>query len=261
MKREPTREVASLSGVTFAYNGHQVLEGVDLDLEERDFAAIIGPNGGGKTTLMKILLGLLRPQRGQVLLFGEPPQRTAHRVGYVPQDIHANKHFPISALDVVLMGLLRPGRLFRRYSRDDHRAAEEALDQMEMWPERHKRMEELSGGQRQRVFIARALVSNPQALFLDEPTASVDAMGQTDLYSHLKRLNERITILVVTHDLMVLSSYVKSVICVNRSLIHHHAPEVTPDMLRLGYRCPVELLGHGHLPHRVLPCHGGPCCE
>ncbi len=253
--------VASMSGVSFSYNGHPVLEDVTLEIEARDFVAVIGPNGGGKTTLLKLLLGLLVPGKGFVRLFGENPRKAAHRVGYVPQDIHTNTHFPISAMDVVLMGRLRPGRRMRSYSREDRKAAEAALDRMEMWEERHRRMDELSGGQRQRVFIARALASDPEALFLDEPTASVDALGQTDLFTHLKELNRNLTILVVTHDLLVLSTYVKSVVCVNRQLIHHHAPEITEDILRLGYRCPVELVGHGHLPHRVLPLHGGKCGE
>ncbi len=250
-------EVASLRRVTYAYNGHPVLEDVDLTIGAGDFAAVIGPNGGGKTTLLKLLLGLLKPQTGTVTLFGESPVKTAHRVGYVPQDVHINRFFPLTVLELTLMGRLGPGRLLRRYSPKDLAAAEAALDRMEMLAYRKARLDELSGGQRQRVFIARALASEPEALFLDEPAAGVDSAGQKDLYSHLKELNDRMTILVVTHDLLVLSTYVKSVVCVNRALVHHPSPEVTEDMLRLGYQCPVELLGHGHLPHRVLPLHGG----
>jgi|YNPBryantNP2012_1023418.scaffolds.fasta_scaffold15776_2 zinc transport system ATP-binding protein len=249
-------EVAVFRGVTYAYNSHPVLENVDLKVLAGDFAAVIGPNGGGKTTLLKLLLGLLKPQRGTVALFGAPPGKTAHRVGYVPQDAHINRFFPLTVLEMTLMGRLGPDRLFRGYSAHDVKAAEAALDRMEMLPYRKARLDELSGGQRQRVFIARALASEPDALFLDEPASGVDAAGQKDLYSHLKELNDRMTILVVTHDLLVLSTYVKSVVCVNRSVIHHGAPEVTHDMLRLGYQCPVELLAHGHLPHRVLPLHG-----
>ncbi|MEJ5365157.1 MAG: ATP-binding cassette domain-containing protein [Desulfosoma sp.] len=247
---------AALRRVTYAYNSHPVLEDVDLTIYTGDFTAVIGPNGGGKTTLLKLLLGLLKPRTGTVTLFGEEPAKTAHRVGYVPQDVHINRFFPLTVLELTLMGRLGPGHLLRHYSAKDVAAAEAALDRMEMLAYRKARLDELSGGQRQRVFIARALASEPEALFLDEPAAGVDSAGQKDLYSHLKELNDHMTILVVTHDLLVLSTYVKSVVCVNRSLVHHPSPEVTADMLRLGYRCPVELLGHGHLPHRVLPLHG-----
>ncbi len=250
-------EVARLQHVSYAYNSHTVLENVDLTISAGDFAAVIGPNGGGKTTLLKLLLGLLKPRSGTVTLFGQAPAKAAHRVGYVPQDVHINRFFPLTVLELALMGRLGPGRLLRRYSAKDLTAAEAALDRMEMLAYRKARLDELSGGQRQRVFIARALASEPEALFLDEPAAGVDSVGQKDLYSHLKELNDRMTILVVTHDLLVLSTYVKSVVCVNRSLVHHPSPEVTENMLRLGYQCPVELLGHGHLPHRVLPLHGG----
>ncbi len=255
MKKSKLAEVAQLRQVTYAYNKHPVLEDVDLTIYSGDFAAIIGPNGGGKTTLLKLLLGLLKPQSGSVTLFGDTPSKSVHRVGYVPQDAHMHRFFPLTVLELTLMGRLGPGHFFRRYTARDVSAAEAALDRMEMLPYKKARLDELSGGQRQRVFIARALASEPDALFLDEPAAGVDSAGQTDLYSHLKELNDRITILVVTHDLLVLSTYVKSVVCVNRSVIHHPSPEVTEDMLRLGYSCPVELLGHGHLPHRVLPLH------
>ncbi|ROQ90699.1 metal ABC transporter ATP-binding protein [Desulfosoma caldarium] len=257
MKQKMSAEVALVRQVTFAYNNHPVLEGVDLTIHAGDFAAVIGPNGGGKTTLIKLLLGLLKPQKGSVTLFGETPAKTVHRVGYVPQDAHLHRFFPLTVLELTLMGRLGPGHFYRRYTAEDLKAAEAALDRMEMLPYRKARLDELSGGQRQRVFIARALASQPDALFLDEPAAGVDSAGQTDLYTHLKELNERLTILVVTHDLLVLSSYVKSVVCVNRSLVHHPSPEVTEDILRFGYPCPVELLAHGHVPHRVLPLHGG----
>lgn len=257
MKKQFSEEVAVVRQVTFAYNNHPVLEDVDLTIHAGDFAAVIGPNGGGKTTLLKLLLGLLRPQKGSVTLLGDTPSKTVHRVGYVPQDAHMHRFFPLTVIELTLMGRLGPGHFFRRYTAEDVAAAEAALDRMEMLAFRKARLDELSGGQRQRVFIARALASQPDALFLDEPAAGVDASGQTDLYTHLKDLNDRLTILVVTHDLLVLSTYVKSVVCVNRSLVHHPSPEVTDDMLRLGYPCPVELLGHGHLPHRVLPLHGG----
>jgi len=152
------------------------------------------------------------------------------------------------------MGRLRTGRGWARHTRNDHRMAGEALGQLEIWNLRHRRIGDLSGGQLQKAFIARALVTEPEILFLDEPTASVDAKGQADFYGLLKKLNETITIVLASHDVMVLSSYVKSVACVNRDLLYHDAAEVTADMLDMAYACPVDIIAHG-LPHRVLPDH------
>lgn len=249
--REPIVEVQNL---WFTYNGNTVLRDVNLTMRKGDFVAVIGPNGGGKTTLLKLLVGLLQPQRGTIRVFGRPPRDAAPRIGYVPQDIHVNKSFPISVLHTVVMGRLRGGGGWRRFSRKDRVLAQHALEQVEMWGYRKQRMGALSGGQRQRVFVARALVSEPELLFLDEPTASVDTKGQTDFYEFLKELNDTVTIVVVSHDLMVLSSYVKSVACVSREVFFHDAPEITKDMLEKAYHCPVELIAHG-VPHRVFPMH------
>jgi zinc transport system ATP-binding protein len=151
---------------------------------------------------------------------------------------------------------MRGGGGWRRFSGPDKIAARQALERVEMWEYRKRRIGELSGGQRQRVFMARALVGEPKILLLDEPTASVDQKGQTDFYALLKELNENVTIVVVSHDLMVLSSYIKSVACVNQQVFFHDAPEITKDMLEMAYHCPVELIAHG-VPHRVLPKHSG----
>jgi len=180
----------------FSIGGHAILKDVNLTLEQREFLAVIGPNGGGKTTLLKLMLGLLRPDRGKIEIFGGRPDRYSHRIGYVPQHVDSNKRFPISVFDVTLMGRLQPGMKRTAHRGKDRTAAEEALRRMEMWEFRNHRIGELSGGQRQRVFIARALASEPDMLFLDEPTASVDAKGQTEFYNILKTLNETITIVV-----------------------------------------------------------------
>jgi zinc transport system ATP-binding protein len=252
--------VIEIKKLNFSYNDQPVLRDVNLTLHQGDFVAMIGPNGGGKTTLLKLMLGLLNAGSGDVRIFNKPPQAVSHRIGYVPQDVHVNKNFPISVLDVVLMGKLRPGRGWSRHSQQDRQAAINALDQVEMKKFRDQRIGELSGGQKQRVFVARALVTDPELLFLDEPTASIDTKGQNEFYALLKELNKTITILIVSHDLMVISGSIKSVICVNQKLHYHGHAELTSEMIEMMYdctadeTCPVELIAHG-LPHRVLHKH------
>ena len=250
---EPIIEV---SRVWFSFNGQPVLQDVDLRVPPGDYLVVIGPNGGGKTTLLKLMLGLLEPTRGTVRVFGQSPRKAAHRIGYVPQDVHINKTFPVSVLDVVLMGRLRSGKGRSRHSRLDRLAAQAALEQLGVWVYRDRRIGELSGGQLQRVFIARALVSAPEVLFLDESTASIDAQSRGEFYEALTELNRTVTIVAVSHDMMILSSHVKSVACVNRDLHHHDSGEITQEMLDATYRCPVDLVAHG-VPHRVLCRHEG----
>ena len=253
--------IVRIDNLCFSYSGQPVLENVDLMVREGDFIAMIGPNGGGKTTLLKLMLGLLKSDRGTIRIMGQPPGRISHQIGYVPQDVNINRNFPITALDVVLMGKLAPGSRWSLNSARDRQDALEALDRIDMARHAQRRISELSGGQRQRVFIARALVARPRLLLLDEPTASIDSRGQTEFFSLLKRLNETVTIVVVSHDLLVVSIYVKSVACVNRRLHYHHQAEITGSMLEAMYPCtdeavcPVELITHGHLPHRVLQHH------
>jgi zinc transport system ATP-binding protein len=246
--------IIELKNVDFSYNHHAILKDVNIKVYANDFIAVIGPNGGGKTTFLKLMIGLLQVDHGSVRIMGQPPQKVSHRIGYVPQDVNANKNFPISVMDVVLMGCLRSDRIWTHPTKMDRTSAKEALEKMEMLKYHKRRIGELSGGQRQRVFIARALAGNPEILFLDEPTASVDTHGQTELYFLLKELNKNVTILVISHDLMVVSSYIKSVICVNQCVHQHDAAEMTQEMLDMAYQCPVELIAHG-LPHRVLGKH------
>ena len=252
--------IIDIHNLNFSYNSQPVLKDINLSVTAGDFIAMIGPNGGGKTTLLKLMLGLLNAKSGTKRIFGERPQDVSHRIGYVPQDVHINKNFPISALDVVLMGKLRPGKRWSRHSRQDRMAALSALEQVEMKKYRDHRIGDLSGGQKQRVFVARALVTDPDLLFLDEPTASIDTKGQNEFYTLLKVLNRKITIIVVSHDLMVISGYIKSVVCVNQRLYYHGHAELTGEMIEMMYNCtaedtcPVELIAHG-LPHRVLHKH------
>ena len=248
------RPVIEVSHVNFSYNGSPVLTDVSLTVSEREFLAFIGPNGGGKTTLLKLMLGLLKPDSGSIRIFDRPPAEASHRIGYVPQDVTYNRSFPISVMDVVLMGRMRFHG--KRLTRKDRAAARQALEQLEMHDHRNTRIDDLSGGQKERVFIARALATEPHILFMDEPTANLDNAGRSDLYALLKEINRTRTIIVVSHDMMVLSSYVTSVACISNSLHYHGRAEITEGMLDMGYQCPVELIAHG-LPHRVLKPHGG----
>lgn len=255
------KPIIELGGIWFTANGRTVLKDVNLEIQANDFIAMIGPNGGGKTTLLKIMLGLLKPHQGTVRVFGKPPGEVSHRIGYVPQNIHINTQFPISSLDVVLMGKLEPGKRWSRYSKKDRFAAHEVLEKMEMGAYCGRKIGELSGGQRQRVFIARALITQPEVLFLDEPTSSIDTKGQAEFYALLKDLNKNITIVVVSHDLLMLSNYVKSVACVNQNLHYHDQAKVTGESLEticpsctVEEYCPVELVAHGS-PQNIIKKH------
>jgi len=239
----------------YAYDNVPILQDITFHLEQGDFLGILGPNGGGKTTLLKLLLGILKPNRGVIKILGEAPHDAKNRVGYVPQNTGFNITFPISVFDLALMGRMSPSRMGRRFSAEDRLKVGELLRKVGMWDYRHVPVGKLSGGQRQRVFIARSLATEPQILFLDEPTASVDSEFETNLYELLRELNERVTVVVITHDIGVISRYVKSVACVNRTLMFHGEGRITSEMLEGAYQCPVDLIAHG-LPHRVLPEHG-----
>lgn len=252
--------IIEVKHLDFTYTGEAVLKDVNLTIPEKDFVAVIGPNGGGKSTLFKLILGLLKPGKGTILVDGKSPREASPCIGYVPQNVHINGSFPITVMDVVLMGKLGSKQgLFRR-SAANRRDALAALERMGMAGHADKKIGMLSGGQRQRVFIARALATQPRLLLLDEPTASIDTKGHTDLYRLLSEINQDVTILVVSHDLLVISRYVKSVACVNKGLHYHDQAEITGDMFGTMYRCtveevcPVELVAHG-LPHRVLAEH------
>jgi zinc transport system ATP-binding protein len=247
-------EVIRLEDVWVQYDGLPVLEAISLSLHERDFLGIIGPNGGGKTTLLKVLLGLIQPSRGQVRIFGRSPEEGRRFIGYVPQYTKFDHDFPISVWDVAMMGRLVQRGLFRRYTREDKRVVAEALRQVDMLEFQDRQIGQLSGGQRRRVYIARALASDPKVLLLDEPTASVDSRVLGNIYELLQELNERVTMILVSHDIGVVSSYVKTIACLNHRLIYHASKEITAEMLEAAYQCPVDLIAHG-MPHRVFEHH------
>ncbi len=242
-------ELVKLNQISISFDKICVLKDVNLTIKQGDFVGIIGPNGGGKTTLLKVILGLLKPTTGKRLVAGNCI------LGYVPQYSQFERDFPIRVWDVVLMGRLGRRMIFKRYDNTDRKMAEDALEAVDMVPFKNYQVSKLSGGQRQRVMIARALAAQPKMLLLDEPTANVDCQHGYDLYELLKKLNdERVTIVMVSHDMSAISTYVKQIACVNKTLFYHDSKEITTEMLEATYGCSFELLGHG-IPHRVLKKH------
>ena len=249
------KKVVKLEDVWVQYNGVPILEGINLAIEPDDFLGIIGPNGGGKTTLLKIILGLISPSRGKVSVLGKPPEKSRSKIGYVPQHNLFDRDFPISVGDVVLMGRYGKSGLFRRYSSEDRRATQDALQTVGMLDYKDRQMGKLSGGELQRIFIARALVAEPKLLLLDEPTASVDPAMQTEFYELLEKLKKQMAIVLVSHDISAISIYVDKLACLNRQLHYHGSKEITPEILEATYKCPVQMIAHGLVPHRVLKEH------
>lgn len=242
----------ALEQVSFSYGRRPVLSDITFEVPQGEFLVIIGPNGGGKSTLLRLLLGLLHPQKGIVRLFGAPPAHAVSRIGYVPQDVGHRADFPVTALDVALMG--RRGLLCSSFE-EDLRQAHRALDDVGMDDFSSLSMGDLSHGQRQRVLIARALCSDPSLLLLDEPTASVDVAAQETIYALLKALNRTMTIVLVSHDLSAVTSCATAVACVREHVYYHGKGEIVPEMIERAYgSCPVELVAHG-IPHRVLAPH------
>ncbi len=246
--------VIEMHHVWVSYDTQMVLEDINLTVNETDFIGLIGPNGGGKTTLLKALLGLLQPTRGEIRIMGKSVADGRCYMGYVPQTIELDRQFPIRVWEVVQMGLLGCRKPFTRVSEAEREVIRYALEQVEMSDLSQRAIGELSGGQRQRVYIARALASHPQILLLDEPTASVDPQVAGNIYELLRRINQTVTIVMVSHDMNAVSSYVKTIGCLNRKLHYHGTKEVTKDMMEAIYECPIDLIAHG-LPHRVLSSH------
>jgi zinc transport system ATP-binding protein len=210
--------IVEIKNLSFSYNKQKILEDINLTIEERDFFAVIGPNGGGKSTLLKLILGLIPAQEGSILTFGEPPTKNLAQIGYVPQNTNINTDFPIKVIEVVLMGHIGTKRPLFGYGKDEVMCAMGALGQVGMEKFAHNKIGELSGGERQRVMIARALCAKPKILILDEPTASIDIEGQRRIYKLLKSLNEYITIIVVSHDISVILEYANKIAIINRGL-------------------------------------------
>jgi zinc transport system ATP-binding protein len=233
---------------------HPVLEDINFELNDCDFLGLIGPNGGGKSTLLKVILGLIKPDRGEVKVFGLDPTAARSHVGYMPQKTTFDKSFPVTALEVVLMGRFNRAGLMRRYSPMDREAALHALGAVGMQDRAQKEIGSLSGGEQQRIFVARSLVGEPKLLLLDEPTTGIDAAQQNEFYELLCRLNKKIAIVLVSHDLTAVSKYVNKIACLNQRLYYHGTKELTNEDIEKAYGCPVDMIAHG-TPHRVLREH------
>lgn len=240
-------EMHSLSA---SYGANIVLEDVDFAVNENDFIGVIGPNGGGKTTLLRIILGLVQPVKGN-LVFNSG---LLNSIGYLPQISTGDINFPVTVTDIVLSGLMIGKGVITRMSSGDRKKAEKVIAELGLYGMSKSPLNELSGGQMQRVFLGRAIIGDPKLLLLDEPGNFVDTTFENDFYEKLKDLNKRMAILMVSHDVGTISSHIKSFACVNRKLHYHPSHEITNDDL-LAYGCPIQLITHGEVPHTVLKIH------
>ena len=249
----PALQIENLS---VYYGQTPAITGVCLDVEEGEYLGIIGPNGGGKSTLLKAILGLMPISSGSVRIYGKEAKDNRTMLGYVPQFSNVDKKFPIKLSEVVLTGRMKAGLSpFFRFSKTDREAVNAILERIGISHLKDRQISELSGGEFQKMLIARALAMNPKILLLDEPTASVDASSQDQIYNLLEELNENMTIILVTHDLMAVSSQVRRLACLNGRLVYHGEPELSENVTSSLYGCPVDLIAHG-VPHRVLKEHG-----
>ena len=244
----------SLKDVSVGYDDRQkVLDHVNLDILPNDFIGVIGPNGGGKTTLVKTILTAL-PYSGEVQYSPVIGSDGYRAIGYLPQVSDIDKSFPISVCEVVLSGLQARKRLFGRYSAADKAKALQLLDLCGIESIARRPIGELSGGQLQRTLLCRALISDPKVLILDEPANFVDNKFEKELYAILRQLNDRMAIIMVSHDLGTITSHVKSIVCVNRHVHRHNSNVITPEQLH-NYDCPIQIVSHGTVPHTVLEEH------
>ncbi len=245
--------ILEISDLNFSYASIPTLTDINFTLFENDFAAVIGPNGGGKSTLIKLMMGLLKPQSGTVKLFGKSPEIGRKQVGYLAQFSLIDLEFPIKVLDIVQMNRLS-GNPFKQFTTSDRNDAIKALEMVGIGHLSARTLSQLSGGEKQRVFLARVLMNNPKLLILDEPTSGVDFHAEKSFYDLLQELNKKMAILMISHDISAVSTMVKKIACLNKKLIFHNGAELRKEDLEEIYACPVDLIAHG-VPHRVLHRH------
>ena len=248
--------IVKFENVSFSYNSDCVLDKVTLDILPKDFIWIVGPNGGGKTTLIKLLLGLLRPREGKITVFGSAVENCRERIGYMPQHAHLDLKFPVTVLDVALMGRLKAGNPVGRYSADDKRAALEALAAVSLDDQADRRLGELSGGQQRRLLIARALACDPELLVLDEPTANLDRVVEGELFDILRELSSRMTVIMVSHDPAFVTDFVRSVVCVNKSVSVHPTKRFDSEFMHDLYRGDMRIVRHDQHKDHSHSDHG-----
>lgn len=244
-------KIIEVNSVTAGYNENIILTNINLDIYQNDFIGVIGPNGGGKTTFLKLLLGMIKPMVGSVKFLAD---KNKGFIGYLPQFNHIDKQFPISVVEVVLSGLMSDKKMWHKYTKDEKNRALELLETVGIIHLKNKSIGKLSGGQLQRVFLCRAIISNPQLLILDEPDTYVDSNFEGELYDMLDELNKRMAIVIVSHDVGTICSHVKTIACINGSLCYHDSNIISKEQLK-AYNCPIDLITHGEVPHRVLKKH------
>lgn len=244
-----------LKNVTAGYDGTPVIHNVNFTVSSGDFIGIIGPNGGGKTTLLKVILGLLKPYKGTVTFNNELNNLKTKKIGYLPQYNNFDRKFPVTVQDIVLSGFITRSGLLKRYSSDEKARANLLMNEMGIDKLKNISASELSGGQVQRALLCRALASDPEMIILDEPNTYVDNQFEHELYKKLKQINqEGKAILLVTHDVGTVSYYIKSIACVNETLVYHPSNIITEQQMA-AYNCPFQLITHGDVPHTVLKKH------
>ncbi|MBW6489714.1 MAG: ABC transporter ATP-binding protein [Lentimicrobium sp.] len=243
-------EIVEIKNASAGYNADVVLRNISLSIHDSDYIGVIGPNGGGKTTLVKLIMGLLPPMQGEVIYHNGDKR---NMIGYLPQVSKTDRSFPITVNEVVLSGLMsiKGGA---GYNRKDKERALEIMELMGITALRKKSIGEISGGQMQRAFLGRAIISEPRLLILDEPNTFVDNKFEHDLYELLRQLNHKMAIMIVSHDVGTITSYVKTIACVNRNLHYHPSNIITQSQLT-AYNCPIQLITHGDVPHTVLGEH------
>jgi len=249
-----SEDLIRLKDVTVSFDGELILDKVNFSVGEKDYVGIIGPNGSGKTTLLRVILGLIEPDSGSVEVLGTSPEKGRRYIGYVPQFTEFDKVFPISVQEFVMMGRLPRSPMARRYSSEDREKALSALKRVDLLPLKGKQLGVLSGGEKQRAYIARALATDPKVMLLDEPTANIDIKMETGFYDLLSDLRKEIAVVLVSHDISVISVKVDKIACLNKQLFMHDSSEIDERILEETYKCPVEMIAHG-VPHRVLKEH------